>query len=236
MKTKLAKKRFILIVSALTLIIVLAVVFGVLAGTGVFTEKGSIYRKTYGKKGFYKYYIEGKNVSGTYAVMTFDVGVETFDIEIYLNEKTAPITVANFVKYAESGFYDGTIIHRVVKNAGTFQGGTYVAKNDVKANSEAPIVGEFKSNPLHDYSYNDMTHAKGVISMARTSAINSATSGFFICCKDYPAWDGDYAAFGFITNDEDIEKICKVFDETITDSKDFPVSTITLKSVKIIKK
>ena len=96
----------------------------------------------------------------------------------------APTTVDHFVKLVKQGYYDGVIFHRVIQNF-MIQGGigeTYVS----------PIKGEFSSNGFE----NNLLHTRGVLSMARSNYANSATSQFFICHKDYPSLNGNYAAFG----------------------------------------
>lgn len=119
------------------------------------------------------------------------------EIHLELDGDTAPITVANFVKLAESGFYDGLTFHRVVNNF-MIQGG------DPKANgtggSGETIKGEFANNGIK----NNISHKRGTISMARSTDMNSASSQFFIVQADSTHLDGDYAAFGHVTEGMDI--------------------------------
>ncbi len=114
-----------------------------------------------------------------------------------LDGTVAPITVKNFVKLAKSGFYDGLPITRIQQGF-VLQGG--------QSNVELePIKGEFASNGVE----NNISHKKGVISMARTEKPNSATSQFFIMLADNTGLDGDYAAFGWVTSGMDVvEAIC----------------------------
>ncbi len=118
--------------------------------------------------------------------------------ELYGN--TAPISVDNFVNLAESGFYNGLTFHRIIEGF-MMQGGAPKADSP----EVETIQGEFSANGIE----NKLLHKTGVLSMARTSVMDSATSQFFIMHKDYPSLDGKYAAFGRITEGLDIvDKIC----------------------------
>ncbi|MCR4661495.1 MAG: peptidylprolyl isomerase [Clostridia bacterium] len=209
-KTK-AKKPFIIAISIIVVVVVIgAIVLGLYFG-GVFTKNDAKLYKSYsGTKGFYRYYMENGKCPGTYVDMTLAYRGETYTIEIYLLEEAAPITTANFISYVSEGFYDGTVFHRIAPEYSVFQGGgfTYTSEGGyaMKENSKEAIVGEFKNNDSK-YAYNDISHVAGVISTARTSNKNSATDQFFFQYGDYTGWDGDYAAFGFITSKEDIAKI-----------------------------
>jgi len=110
---------------------------------------------------------------------------------ILLDATTAPVTVANFIKLAEEGFYDGLTFHRVIEDF-MIQGGDPEANG--KGGSDEEIFGEFSANG----HANDISHLYGVISMARSNDPNSASSQFFICNTDYPGLDGNYAAFGYV--------------------------------------
>ena len=124
-------------------------------------------------------------------------------IEVELDADTAPITVTNFINLANSGFYDGLTFHRVIDGF-MIQGGD--PNGDGTGGSSQKIKGEFKSNGVQ----NNISHVRGTISMARSSENNSASSQFFIMQKDTPSLDGQYAAFGTVTNGMDIvDKICK---------------------------
>ena len=124
----------------------------------------------------------------------------TIELELYGNE--APITVENFVKLANSGFYEGLTFHRIISGF-MIQGGGYdVSDNDMNAPS---IKGEFKSNGIK----NRIKHERGVISMARAEDKDSASSEFFIMHEEAPHLDGEYAAFGRVTSGmEVVDKIC----------------------------
>ena len=115
-------------------------------------------------------------------------------VTVALDAKNAPKTVAQFVKLAEDGFYDGTVIHRAIPNL-LIQGG---APRDGET---APNVkGEFAKNGVN----NERSHVRGTISLARATAPDSGSSQFFIVCRDYPSWDGSYAAFGEVTSGMEI--------------------------------
>lgn len=117
----------------------------------------------------------------------------TVTLELYPD--IAPITVENFVKLAEEGFYDGNCFHRIIDGF-MIQGG---APQNEKAES---IKGEFSSNGFE----NDLKHTEGVISMARAKDPDSASSQFFIMVGDASWLDGQYAAFGKVTDGLDIVK------------------------------
>ena len=114
-------------------------------------------------------------------------GYDAIKVELYGNE--APITVNNFVKLAEEGFYDGLVFHRIMSNF-MIQGGGYYENGYEK---DAPsIKGEFLANGV----YNPIPHVRGVISMARTDVMDSASSQFFIMHETSPHLYYYYAAFG----------------------------------------
>ncbi len=121
-----------------------------------------------------------------------------------LYPEVAPDTVNNFISLVKSGFYDGLISHRVIP-------GFMIQGGDPKGvGSGGPgycIRGEFKANGFD----NSLLHSRGVLSMARTMAPNSAGSQFFIMHEDAPHLDGQYAAFGkVIEGTEEVDKICSV--------------------------
>lgn len=149
--------------------------------------------------------------------------------ELYPN--LAPKTVENFVKLASEKFYDGLIFHRVIEGF-MIQGGGYDAQMNIKEADE--IVGEFASNGFK----NPLKHTRGVISMARTNVPDSASSQFFIMQEDTQSLDGQYAAFGRIT--EGLEVIDEIAEgETANDPKygmpDYPVKPVVIKTIKIDK-
>lgn len=118
-------------------------------------------------------------------------------ITVALDAKTAPITVKNFVDLAESGFYDGLTFHRIIPGF-MIQGGDPNA--DGTGGSKQNIRGEFSANGVE----NNISHVRGVISMARSSDYNSASSQFFIMHADGTHLDGQYAAFGEVTDGMDV--------------------------------
>ena len=124
-------------------------------------------------------------------------------IKLALDAETAPITVENFVKLANSGFYDGLTFHRIIDGF-MIQGGD--PNGNVTGGSEQTIKGEFSSNGVE----NNISHTKGVISMARSQDKDSTSSQFFIMVDDSPFLDGDYATFGHVTESQEIvDKIAK---------------------------
>ena len=118
-------------------------------------------------------------------------------IAVELDADTAPITVTNFVELANSGFYDGLTFHRIIEGF-MIQGGD--PKGNGTGGSDKNIKGEFAANGIK----NDISHERGVISMARSSAYDSASSQFFIMHKTSTHLDGQYAAFGHVTSGMDI--------------------------------
>lgn len=131
-------------------------------------------------------------------------------VDVELDADTAPISVTNFVKLAQEGFYDGLTFHRIIDGF-MIQGGD--PNGNGTGGSDETIKGEFSSNGVE----NDISHTRGTISMARSSAPDSASSQFFIVQSDSTYLDGDYAAFGHVTNGMDIvDQICK--DATPTDN------------------
>ena len=124
-------------------------------------------------------------------------------IDVELDADTAPITVTNFVKLAQEGFYDGLTFHRIMDGF-MIQGGD--PNGDGTGGSEENIKGEFSNNGVD----NDISHTRGTISMARASDPDSASSQFFIVQADSTFLDGDYAGFGHVTEGMDIvDKICE---------------------------
>ena len=117
------------------------------------------------------------------------------DFELYPD--IAPKSAANFVKLAESGFYNGLTFHRIVPGFG-IQGGA--PDGNGTGGSGWEIFGEFASNGFR----NDLKHTRGVLSWARTQDPNSAGSQFFIMVDDAPYLDGEYAAFGRLTSGLDV--------------------------------
>lgn len=131
-----------------------------------------------------------------------------------LYPEIAPNTVANFVKLVESGFYDGLIFHRVIPGF-MIQGGD--PQGTGMGGPGYTIKGEFARNGFRE---NNLRHKRGVLSMARSMMPNSAGSQFFIMHADAPHLDGDYAAFGKVTEGiEVVDEIANVH----TSSQDRPI-------------
>lgn len=124
-------------------------------------------------------------------------------IELELDADTAPASVTNFIRLAEDGFYDGLTFHRIISGF-MIQGGD--PKGNGTGGSGKTIKGEFSENGVE----NDISHERGVISMARSNDPDSASSQFFIVHEDSLFLDGNYAAFGRVTEGMDIvDKICE---------------------------
>lgn len=128
------------------------------------------------------------------ATIEMDTG-KTITIELYPD--VAPQSVRNFIALANSGFYDGLIFHRCIYGF-MIQGGC--PDGTGMGGPGYCIRGEFASNGFQ----NDLRHTRGVLSMARAMAPDSAGSQFFIMHKDAPHLDGDYAAFGMVTDGMDV--------------------------------
>ena len=125
------------------------------------------------------------------------------DIQVELDADTAPVTVTNFVKLVQDQFYDGLTFWRIMDGF-MMQGGD--PKGNGTGGSGETIKGEFSSNGVD----NDISHTRGTVSMARSTDPDSASSQFFIVQSDSTFLDGDYAAFGHVTEGMDIvDKICK---------------------------
>ena len=139
----------------------------------------------------------------------------TFTIELY--PEYAPQTVANFLKLAESNYYAGTTFHRVYPG--------FMAQGGEGADTPT-IKGEFASNGFD----NPLSHARGVISMARAQDPDSAGSQFFIMHADGDFLDGEYAAFGRVI--EGIEAVDHVA-EVETDAMDRPAQDQVIKSIRV---
>lgn len=161
--------------------------------------------------------------------------METINIEIEMENggvikaelypEVAPITVENFVKLIEDDFFAGLIFHRVIPGF-MIQGGGFTADGSHK--EAASIKGEFDSNGVK----NDLKHTRGVLSMARTMFPNSASSQFFIMHEDAPHLDGQYAAFGKVTDGmEVVDEIA----ETPTGYQDKPVEDQIIKTIRLMK-
>ena len=136
--------------------------------------------------------------------------------------------MTNFVKLAQDGFYDGLTFWRIIDGF-MMQGGD--PKGNGTGGADETIKGEFSSNGVK----NDISHTRGTISMARSSDPDSASSQFFIVQADSTFLDGDYAAFGHVTEGMDVvDKICKDAvptddNGTIESEKQPVIESITIK-------
>lgn len=142
-----------------------------------------------------------------------------------LYPEVAPITVENFVNLIKNNFFDGLIFHRVIPGF-MIQGGGY--DTDMKEHPAASIKGEFASNSVT----NNLKHTRGVLSMARTMVKDSASSQFFIMHADAPHLDGDYAAFGLIT--EGLEEVDKIANVKRSPWNDMPNEPQVIKTMKLL--
>lgn len=143
-------------------------------------------------------------------------------IEIELDEVNAPITVANFLAYTDTGFYNGTIFHRTVKNF-VIQGGGHLADMTEKP-TNAPIKNE---------CMNGLSNLKGSLGMARNEDFDSATAQFYINTKDNVRLDKRYAVFGrVIRGFEVVEEIENVPTTTVDEYENVPIEPILIISVK----
>lgn len=153
----------------------------------------------------------------------------TFEVELY--KDIAPITVKNFIKLAQNGFYNGTLIHRIVDSGiSIIQGGGYFLDQDNSRYTKPAenIYGEFTENGF----VNEFSHQEGVISMARTPEYNSASSQFFICYADCSGLDGRYATFGKVRSGMDVVKSIAKIAKGDMIKDDIIIKTVTIKYVQ----
>lgn len=164
-------------------------------------------------------------------------------IVVLLRHDVAPVSVANFKKLVSEKFYDGTVFHRVIEHF-MIQGGGYITETEtnedgvensklVDKESES-IFGEFESNGFE----NNLLHVRGVLSMARTSVKNSASSQFFIIHEtneSSASLNGDYAAFGYVLAGMDVVDAiaaCQVFGE---ENAPIPVEDVIIESATFVE-
>ena len=151
------------------------------------------------------------------------------DFTIELNEKDAPLSVANFLRYVDDGFFDGTIFHRIVPGF-VIQGGGFT-EDMTQKRTQPPVKNE---------ADNGLKNERGTLSMARTNDINSATSQFFVNLKDNDFLDHSRANFGYavfarVTEGMDvIDKIAAVETGRRRGFDDVPVDAVIMKSVRRI--
>ena len=161
-------------------------------------------------------------------MVKFETTHGSFTIELF--PKVAPITVENFLRYVDDGFFDGTIFHRIVPGF-VIQGGGFT-EDMTQKKTKAPIKNE---------ADNGLKNKRGTLSMARTNDINSATSQFFVNLKDNDFLDHSrgnfgYAVFAKVTDGMDVvDKIAAVETGRKRGFDDVPVEAVTMKSVRHVK-
>ena len=149
-------------------------------------------------------------------------------VKVELDGDTAPITVQNFMDLANEGFYDGLTFHRIMEGF-MIQGGD--PNGDGTGGSDKNIKGEFSANGVN----NDISHKKGVISMARAQDPDSASSQFFIVQEDSEFLDGQYAAFGHVTEGMEFVDIIAKEAKPIDDNGTIPKEEQpVIETIKII--
>ena len=155
-------------------------------------------------------------------------GFGTMTAELY--PEVAPLTVANFLKLARTNFFDGLIFHRVISGF-MLQGGGY--DEQMEERNTGAIKGEFAAN---GFKQNTLKHTRGVLSMARTSDPNSASSQFFVMHAPAPYLDGQYAGFGKVTEGEEvIDKIAAVQTGNYGwYMQDVPMDPVVIETVEIV--
>lgn len=154
------------------------------------------------------------------------------EIVVVLRRDIAPETVANFKKLVADGFYSGTVFHRVIENF-MIQGGGYVVSGDKFVEKDAAnIKGEFAANGVE----NNLTHVRGVISMARANDPNSASSQFFIMHEVYPSLNGQYASFGYVLAGMDVvDAIATCEVDNPSSSSPQPIENVVIESISFVQ-
>ena len=161
-------------------------------------------------------------------MIVFETTLGNFTIEFF--EKEAPLSVANFLKYVDDGFFDGTIFHRVVPKF-VIQGGGFTEK----------MLQKKTKPPVKNEADNGLDNKRGTLSMARTNDINSATSQFFVNLKDNDFLDHSrqnfgYAVFAKVTEGMDvIDKIAAVKTDDKNGHENVPVEPVVIKSARRIE-
>lgn len=148
-------------------------------------------------------------------------------IKVELDADAAPISVTNFVKLAKEGFFEGSTFHRIIYGF-MMQGGDTPAGKAPAAN----IKGEFAANGVN----NPLSHTRGAISMARADDPNSGSSQFFIVHQDSTYLDGQYAAFGYVTEGiEVVDKVCEESRPIDNNGTILPDEQPVIESIKVIE-
>ena len=169
---------------------------------------------------------EKEDTEGTKVEITIkDYGT----IKISLDAEAAPLTVENFLKLTKEGFYDGLTFHRIM-NGFMMQGGD--PEGNGTGGSDETIKGEFAENG----GDNPLSHTRGAISMARSQDYDSASSQFFIVHEDSTYLDGQYAAFGYVTEGMDVvDKICETVPAIDQNGTVLPENQPVIESMKIME-
>jgi cyclophilin family peptidyl-prolyl cis-trans isomerase len=165
------------------------------------------------------------------AVETVEIKTNVGTIRLELDDAKAPLTVKNFLQYVDAGFYNGTIFHRVIKGF-MIQGGGLNAGLQPKSTNP----------PIKNEANNGLQNLRGTIAMARTGVVDSATSQFFINTADnrmldHKVRDYGYAVFGKVVAGMDVvDKIENGATGMRNGFRDVPVETVTIESVRRVKK
>jgi len=173
---------------------------------------------------------DNTNSTNPKVIITLTNG-KTIKIELYPD--VAPISVENFLSLVDSKFYDGVVFHRVIYNFMIQAGGYYISNNIVYSKpSTKTIKGEFSNNGVK----NDIKHVPGVLSMARATPYDSASSQFFICTATSPHLDGDYAAFGKTIDQESLDNAIEISEIQTANIggglTDFPYNGIGISTIR----
>jgi peptidyl-prolyl cis-trans isomerase B (cyclophilin B) len=167
---------------------------------------------------------ENNNTPQRNPIATIATSMGTIKVELYTDKM--PITTANFIKLANNGFYNGLVFHRVIDNF-MIQGGGFYPNGTQKLDPYGTI--KLETNP-------DVLHVDGAISMARLSSpVDSATSQFFICDGAQTSLDGQYAAFGKVTEGMDVVRAIAAVATTTknTSYENWPVTDVIINSITI---
>ena len=161
---------------------------------------------------------------------TVEIDVKDYGkITVLLDDTYAPLTVQNFLNLVNEGFYDGLTFHRII-NGFMIQGGDPLGNGT--GGSENQIKGEFSANGVE----NNLKHERGVISMARSNDMNSASSQFFIMHEDASHLDGQYASFGKVTSGMDVvDKIATTVKVEDSNGTVLKANQPVITSIKIIE-
>jgi len=171
--------------------------------------------------------METKSSANEVAIIKTDQG----DMVVQFWTDAAPNTIENFKKLARSGFYDGTIFHRIVKDF-MIQGGDPNSKDPARESDYGTGGPDYKIKA----EFNDHSHQRGVISMARSANPDSAGSQFFICLAPVPRLDHQYTTFGELIKGDDV--LGKIGDTPVTRSAggemSKPTRRVVVESIKIV--